>query len=80
MSAQRYIKWSLYLETLGALHWNDGNESPKYEYTSIKRQNNYISHDRLNVKPTGPRDEARQGVDVNSMPHCVYASFSKGVI
>ena len=34
MSAQRYIKWSLYLETLEALHWNHRNDSAKYEYTS----------------------------------------------
>ena len=34
MSAQRYIKWSLYWNciALEALHWNDRNEWPKYEY------------------------------------------------
>ena len=37
MSAQRYIKWSLYLETMEALLWNDRNESQKYEYTHIKK-------------------------------------------
>ena len=55
MSVQRYIKWSLYLGTLEALHWNDRNESSKYEYTVLKRLNIYISHDRLNSKRSCPR-------------------------
>ena len=37
MTAQRYIEWSLYLETLEALHWKYRTESAKYEYTSIKK-------------------------------------------
>ena len=35
MPAQRYMKLSLYLETLETLHWKNRKESPKYEYTGI---------------------------------------------
>ena len=73
MSTQLYIKWTLYLEKLKALHWNDRNELPKYKYTSIERPNNYISHDRLNFKSAGPRissDRRDEFFDVTSMPHC----------
>ena len=50
MGAQRYIKSSLYLEKLEALHWNDRYESANMNIPVLKRPNNYIPNDRLNFK------------------------------
>ena len=72
MSAQRYIKWSLYLETLKALNWSRRN----INIPVLKRPNNHISSDRLNFKCSGPRISSDGGNETRSMtsPACHIAA------
>ena len=83
MSAQRYIKWSLYLETFGMIETSRQNMN----IPVLKRPNNYISHARLNFKRSGPRISSDRSDETLSMtsPACRIASgvhepFSEGVI